>query len=402
MTVEGDQTPDLQRLDLQHPGTRAITAGRRSSGRSLAPALWASSTWESADLADAQRRAKGVRSAEFYGRYANPTVRSFEEAVSALEGAEESLAFASGMGAVATVVLALCSAGDHIVAQRQLYAATLAFLQGPCRRFGIDLTLVDGAEPGAFAAAVRPGKTMLVLAETPSNPRLEIVDLDALGAIRGPFTVVDSTFATPLGQQPLAHGVQLSLHSATKGIAGHNDATLGVISGERDLVNEIWAYSVLHGATPSPFDALNGLRGIRTLAVRTAHQAASAMRIAQTLSTHPAVAAVHYPGLADHPQHDLAARQMDNFGTVLAFELAGGRAAAEAALSNLAIVRVATSLGGPETLVCHPASTTHASLTAPEAQAMGVTDGLLRLSVGLEDCEDVLADITGALRTGDR
>ncbi len=379
------------------PATTAVTAGRNSSGSSLAPALWASSTWESAGLDDANRRALGLRSAEFYARYANPTVRSFEEAVAALEGAEAALAFASGMGAVATVVLALCSAGDHIVAQRQLYAGTLAFLQGPCARFGIDTTFVDGTEPGAFAAAVRPGTTMLVLAETPSNPRLELIDLDELGGLRGPFTMVDSTFAPPVLQQPLAHGVHLSLHSATKGIAGHNDATLGVVAGERDLVDSIWAYSVLHGATASPFDALNGLRGIRTLAVRTNQQAASACQMAEALSHHRAVAAVHYPGLPSHPQHRLATRQMRNGGTLVALELAGGRDAARVMFERLRLVRVATSLGGPETLVCHPATTTHASLTPAEAERTGVTDGLLRISIGLEDGCDLVADVLQAL-----
>lgn len=387
-----EPSPPLQ------PATRAITAGREHSGRSLAPALWASSTWQSADMTDARRRATGVRSGEFYGRYANPTVTSFEDAVAQLEGAESALAFASGMGAISTVVLALCGAGDHIVAQRQLYSATLAFLQGPCARFGIDVTFVDGTEPGAFAAAVRPGRTVLVVAETPSNPLLEIVDLAALGALRGPIVMVDSTFATPLGQRPLEHGVHLSLHSATKGIAGHNDATLGVVSGERDLIDAIWGYSVLHGATPSPFDALNALRGIRTLAVRTRHQAESALRIARALQQHPAVVAVHHPGLDSHPQHALAARQMEHFGTVLAIELSGGRAAAEHLLAHLRLARVATSLGGPETLVCHPRSTTHASLTDAEAVEQGVSEGLLRISVGLEDPGDVLADLTAALR----
>ena len=381
----------------RRPSTTVITAGRGHSRTSLAPALWASSTWESNDLDDANRRATTARAHEFYGRYANPTVRSFEEAIAELEGAESALAFASGMGAISTVVLALCGAGSHIVAQQQLYAGTLAFLQGPCRRFGIEVTLVDGTVPGAFAAAVQPGRTMLVFAETPSNPRLELVDLDELGALRGPFTVVDSTFATPLGQQPLAHGVHLSLHSATKGIAGHNDATLGVVSGERELLDEIWAYSVLHGATPSPFDALNALRGLRTLAVRTNQQAATALALAEALSEHPAVTSVHYPGLTSHPQFDLAKRQMRNGGTVLALDLAGGRDAAASFLSSVRLARVATSLGGPETLVCHPATTTHASLTKQEAEATGVTPGLLRMSVGLEDCYDLLADISAAL-----
>jgi cystathionine beta-lyase/cystathionine gamma-synthase len=383
--------------DSHQPATRAITAGRAHSGKSLAPALWASTAWESDGLADAYRRATTNRPGEFYSRYSNPTVRSFEDAIAALEGAEDALAFASGMGAIATVVFALCSTGDHIVAQRQLYAGTLAFLQGPCARMGIETTLVDGTEAGAFAAAVRPGKTMLALAETPSNPRLELVDLDELGALRGPITVVDSTFATPLGQQPLAHGVHLSLHSATKGIAGLNDATLGVVAGERELVDAVWAYSVLHGATPSPFDALNAIRGIRTLAVRTTHQAASALRLAEVLAEEPAVAAVHYPGLVTHPQFDLAKRQMRHGGSVMAIELAGGRDAAEHFLASLRLARVATSLGGPETLVCHPETTTHASLTPAEAAATGVTAGLLRISVGLEDTADLVSDLTNAL-----
>jgi len=379
------------------PATLAITSGRGHSGRSLAPALWASSVWQSTDMHDARRRATGIRSGEFYGRYANPTVASFEEAVAALEGAEAALAFASGMGALSTIVLALCGQGSHIVAQRQLYSATLAFLQGPCARFGIDVTFVDGTEPGAFAAALQPGRTMLAIAETPSNPLLELVDLEEFGGLRGPITLVDSTFATPLGQQPLAHGVHLSLHSATKGIAGHNDATLGVVSGERDLLNEIWGYHVLHGAVPSPFDALNALRGIRTLGVRTTHQAASALHLAQQLQGHPAVAAVHYPGLLDHPQHALATRQMRHYGTVLAVDLAGGKAAAEHLLASVGLVRVATSLGGPETLVCHPRTTTHASLTDEEAAQQGVSGGLLRISVGLEDPADLLADLLRAL-----
>lgn len=380
------------------PETLAITAGRGASGASLAPALWASSTWESDSLDDAHRRATAMRHDGFYSRYSNPTVRSFEEAIAELEGAEASLAFASGMGAVASTVLALCSTGSHIVAQRQLYAGTLAFLQGPCRRLGIDVTFVEVATPGAFAAAVQPGRTMLVLAETPSNPLLELADLDELGSITGPFTVVDSTFATPLGQQPLAHGVDISLHSATKGIAGHNDATLGVISGDDDLLGEIWAYSVLHGATPSPFDALNALRGLRTLGVRTRHQNDTARSLAITLADHPEVRAVHYPGLSEHPQHALASEQLRQYGTVLSFEVAD-RATASALLSRLRIARIATSLGGPETIVCHPATSTHASLTDDEKLATGVSDGLLRVSIGLEDGADVVADFEQALET---
>ena len=380
------------------PETLAITAGRAASGSSLAPALWASSTWESESLDDAHRRATSLRHDGFYSRYSNPTVRSFEQAMSELEGAEESLAFASGMGAIASTVFALCSSGSHIVAQRQLYAGTLAFLQGPCRRMGIDVTYVDVATPGAFTEAVEPGRTMLVLAETPSNPLLELADLDELGSIKGPFTVVDSTFATPLGQQPLAHGVDISLHSATKGIAGHNDATLGVISGDADLLGEIWAYSVLHGATPSPFDALNALRGLRTIGVRTRQQNETARSLAITLADHPEVVAVHYPGLSEHPQHTLATKQLRQYGTVLSFEVAD-RDTAAALLGRLRVARVATSLGGPETIVCHPSTSTHASLTPDEKLAAGVSDGLLRVSIGLEDTGDIVADFEQALET---
>ena len=379
--------------------TRAVTAGRRYQGSSLNVPLWSTSTWQTDGLDDTRKRATGMRPSDFYSRYANPTVRAFEDAVAELEGAEDALAFGSGMGAVASTVLALCSAGDHIVIQRQIYAGTIAFVQGPCARLGIEHTVVDGTVPGAFTAAVRPGRTMLVIAESPSNPRLDLVDLDDLGAVSGPFTVIDSTFATPIGQQPLRHGVDLVLHSATKGICGHNDATLGVIAGERELLDAIWAYSVLHGASASPHDALNGLRGIRTLAVRQRHQAAVAQRVAEALSGHPGVAAVHYPGLADHPQHDLAVRQLSCLPTVLAVDLAGGLDAARAMLEALRLARSATSLGGPETLVCHSASSTHVSLTPEDQAAIGITPGLIRISIGLEDGDDIVADLERAIPT---
>ncbi|NDD86970.1 MAG: aminotransferase class I/II-fold pyridoxal phosphate-dependent enzyme, partial [Actinobacteria bacterium] len=313
------------------------------------------------------------------------------------EGAEEALAFGSGMGAVTSVILALCSKGDHIVAQRQLYGGTVAFLNGPCARFGIDVTFVDGSKPGAFAAAVIPGRTMLVIAESPSNPQMGLVDFDELAQIKGPYTLVDSTLATPLGQRPLDFGVSLVMHSATKGIAGHNDAMLGVVAGEKELIDAIWGYSVMHGATASPFDANNGLRGIRTLGVRLAQQCASAQAIAESLSSNSKISAVNYPGLSSHPQHALAKRQMRRFGSVLSFEIAAGFEGAKSFLSKLSLIRPAVSLGGPETLACHPASSTHVSISQADQQTAGITPGLIRLSVGLEDTRDLLADITSAL-----
>ena len=378
------------------PDTHAITSGRDDS-RSLSPAIWPNSVWESDSLADATRRATGLRSETFYSRFANPTVTQFENAVADLEGAESALAFGSGMGAIASVILAFCGSGSHIVAQNNLYGATLSFLNGPCARFGIETTFVDPAILGSFAAAVVPGKTMLVIAETPSNPRLAITNLSELGAIRGPFTVVDSTLATPMGQRPLDFGVDIVLHSATKGISGHNDALLGVIAGEKDLVDAVWGYAVMHGAAASPYDAANGLRGIRTLGVRTERQNKSALILARSLEDAPSVISVSHPFLESHPQHALAREQMRLGGTVIAVELSGGFDKCQSFVSQLQLVRIATSFGGPETLVCHPATSTHVGLSPEALETMGVTEGLLRFSIGLEDADDLVDDIHRSL-----
>ena len=380
----------------EKPDTRAITAGR-GSDRSLAPTLWPSTVWDSVDLDDATRRAGGRRSGEFYARFANPTVTQFERAVAHLEGAQGALAFGSGMGAISTLILALCGPGSHIVAQNNIYGATTAFLQGPCARFGIETTFVDPTVPGAFAAAVIPGRTMLVIAETPSNPRLALANLEEIGAIKGPFTVVDSTLATPTGQRPLDFGIDVVAHSATKGIGGHNDALLGVLAAENDLLDEIWSYSVMHGACASPHDALNGIRGIRTLAVRTERQSRTALTLARALESHPAVSAAVHPFLESHPQHDIARAQMRHGGSILALDLVGGLDACRAMVSGLRLAHIATSFGGPETLVCHPATSTHLGLPVESLERAGVTPGLLRFSIGLEDADDLLADITSAL-----
>ena len=378
------------------PATTAITAGRDDSG-ALAPSLTSSTTWSSSGLEESHQQAKAIHETKNYSRYANPTVEAFEHAIAELENTQAALAFASGMGAVSSVVLALCSTGDHIVAQRNCYAGTLAFLNGPCARLGIDVTFVDGRNAQEFADAVRPGKTMLVIAETPSNPRLDLVDLAVLGAIKGPITVVDSTIATPLGQRPHDHGVSLVLHSATKGIAGHNDATIGVIAGDADLIGDIWSYSVLHGATASPFDAMNALRGVRTLDARLARQCESAQILAEWLSEQKNVTAVHYPGLKSHPQHDLAKKQMNYLGSVLSFEIAGGKAAATKLLGALKLIRPAVTFGGPESLISHSTSSTHNSVDPDTKAKIGVTDSLLRLSVGLEACVDIQRDLAEAL-----
>jgi cystathionine beta-lyase/cystathionine gamma-synthase len=383
--------------DQLHLETRAIRGGRADNDTALAPILWATTTFVTPTVDDGRRMATVAGAPRFYTRYGNPTICAFEQAIADLEGAESARAFASGMGAVSAVVLGLCSAGDHIVAQRQLYAGTQMLLQSACPRFGIDVTFVDGTEPGAFAAAVRPGKTVLVLAETPANPQLDIIDLAALGEIKGPMTVVDSTFATPLAQRPLEHGVDLVVHSATKAIGGHNDASLGVVAGSEELLQWLWGFAVLQGANASPFDAMNGLRGLRTLGVRFERQCATAHRLAEVLEDHPQVARVRYPGLASHPHHELAARQMDHFGGLVSFDLAGGLDAGRVFVETTELCQLATSLGGPETLVTHPASTTHVNLTPDELASAGIGPGTVRLSAGLEHVDDLVADVRAAL-----
>ncbi|MCU1497386.1 MAG: Cys/Met metabolism PLP-dependent enzyme [Acidimicrobiales bacterium] len=394
MPTEPTPRPDGPPLD---PQTRAIRAGRRGDGTSLAPVLWPTSTFVTPTVDEARRMATTVGADRFYTRYGNPTVGGFEDAIADLEGAEAARAFASGMGAVSAVILGLCSTGDHIVAQRQLYAATQLLLQAVCPRFGIDVTFVDGTEPGAFAAAVRPGKTVLVFAETPANPKLDIVDLDELGAIAGPVTVVDGTFATPMLQQPLRHGVDLVLHSATKGIAGHNDATLGVVAGSRELIDWLWGFAVLQGASASPSDALNAIRGIRTLPIRIRQQSESALALATFLEGRADVEDVRYPGLPSHPQFDLAKRQMAAGGGLVTFDVAGGLEGGRRFVEAVRIAQLATSLGGPETLVTHPGSTTHVNLLPEELAANGIGPGTIRVSAGLEHIDDLLADFSQAL-----
>ena len=387
----GDDAPALQ------PQTTAIRAGRGASATSLAPVLWPTTTFVAPTVEDAHRMATTTRAERFYSRYGNPTINAFESAIAELEHAEAGRAFGSGMGAVSTAVFAICSSGDHIVTQKQLYAGTQMLFTNVCPRFGIDVTFVDGRDPDEWDAAIRPGKTMLCFAETPANPRLDLVDLDRFGAIAGPVTVVDSTFATPLGQRPLDHGVDLVLHSATKAIGGHNDATLGVVAGTAELIDWIWGFAVLHGAVASPYDALNATRGLRTLAVRLRQQTETAARLAEVLEGDRRVSAVAYPGLESFPQFELAQRQLHTPGGLITFDLAGGLEAGRCFVEATRVAQFATSLGGPESLVTHPASTTHVGLLPDELADAGIEQGTIRMSVGLEHPDDVVDDIRAAL-----
>jgi len=377
--------------------TRAIRAGRSANGSALAPVIWASSTFVTESVEEGRRMATSVGAARFYSRYGNPTVNAFEEAIAELEGAEAARAFSSGQGAVTAVVMGLCSSGDHIVTQKQLYAGTQMLFQAVCPRFGIDVTFVDGTDPEAWEAAVKPGRTMLLFAETPANPRLDLVDLERLGAIGGPMKAVDSTFATPLAQNPLEYGVDLVVHSATKAIGGHNDVSLGVVAGSRELLDWIWGFAVLQGANAGPHEAAGGLRGLRTLSVRLRQQTSTALALARILEDHPAVGEVRHLGLESHPQFDLAKRQLRSSGGLITFDLTGGLEAGCRFVEATRICQLATSLGGPETLVTHPASTTHVNLLPDELEQAGIGPGTIRMSVGLEDTADVVADVLQAL-----
>lgn len=377
--------------------TKAVRAGRAFNESSLAPVLWPSTTYFNRSVDENFEIARATHPGKFYSRNGSPTVLEFEDAVAALEGADAALAFGSGMGALATVLLTFCSTGDHVVAQSRTFSVTNQMFTMLCPRLGIDVTFVDATDADAVHAAVRPGKTQLVIVESPANPGLDVVDLEAIGSIVGPFTVCDSTFAPPPVQQTLSFGIDIVVHAATKGMAGHNDAMLGVIAAERDLVAAVWGHHLVHGAVCSPFDAWNALRGIRTLHARVRQQSESAHALAEFLEAHPAVARVRYPGLDSHPQRDVAKRQMTSGGTVLTFDVAGGLEPGRRFVEGVELAQVAPSLGGPETLVVHPPTMTAATLTPDERADMGIGEGMIRVSVGLEHVDDIIDDFRQSL-----
>jgi methionine-gamma-lyase len=332
----------------------------------------------------------------FYTRYGNPTVRAFESAIAELEGAEAALATASGMAAVSAAVLGLAGAGDHIVAQKALYGGTTGLLTRLAPALGIEVDFVDQSDPLHFRAALREN-TRLLLLETPSNPLLRITDVVAIATIaraHGVVTFVDSTLGSPANQRLIGLGADLVMHSATKYLAGHGDVLAGVLAGSSKLIDRIWRTAVILGASLDPHASFLAHRGLKTLGLRMALHNASALEIARWLTLQPGVASVHYPGLTSHPQHELACRQMPGgHGGVLSFELAGGAHAAESFIAALRHIRRSASFGSPATLAVHPAAMWAGMIDDRSLDRAGVPPSLVRLGIGLEPVDAIIADL---------
>ncbi|MFF3664532.1 trans-sulfuration enzyme family protein [Microtetraspora malaysiensis] len=335
-----------------------------------------------------------------YGRLSNPTVRALEEAVAGLEGGQAAVATGSGMGAINSVLLALLSPGDHVIAQRPLYGGTAHMLADLTARFGVEVTYVHEADPAAVRAAARP-ETKLLYLETIANPMTQVADLPGMASAAreaGVLTVVDNTFASPILCRPIEHGADVVVHSTTKYLSGHTDVLGGVaVFASAELHRKVWSYAIELGATADPFAAWLTLRGIQTLPLRMERHCANTRLLATRLAEHPAVAAVHWPGLPSHPSYDVAAKLLPDFGGVFSFDLHGGRAAGEAFMSSVRLALLAPSLGGVETLILHPATTSHRSLDAAGLAAAGIGEGTVRVSVGIEHPEDLWADFAQAL-----
>lgn len=338
---------------------------------------------------------------QFYGRYASPNTKQVEATVACLEEAEAALVTASGMAAISLVLLTFLKAGDHVVAQKTLYPTTYKLLAHKLPELGIETTFVEQMDNDAFAAAIRPN-TKLIYVETPANPTLSLTDLAAIaqiGQAHGLLTVVDNTFASPFNQRPLMLGFDVVLHSATKYLGGHSDVVAGVVASTQENISRMWSNHMLFGALLHPMEAWLLERGLKTFGVRMQGHNANALAVAQYLETNTAVDEVYYPGLPSHRQHELAKQQMvGGFGGMVCFDLRGGRQAGYDFLQKLQLIPLAVSLGGVHSLITHPASAISAVQSDEEIAASGVQPGLVRFSVGLEDAQDIIADLAQALQ----
>jgi len=389
----------------RRPTTRAIHGpAARPPGPLVAPIV-ASTAWALENAEQGARYARAKAPAAFYSRWGNPTVRDLEETLADLESGTHALATGSGMGAIASAILSCVGAGDHVVAGASLYAATTEIFTRLLPRFRVRTTFVDPREDGAWDEAVT-SRTKLVYIETPANPTMTITDIrQAVRAARSVRATVlaDNTFATPVNQRPLEFGADGVLHSATKYLGGHSDVIAGaVVASRRGLFDRIWFTYKMLGPTLGPFEAFLVRRGVKTLHLRVRQHNRSAQALAEFLEDHRSVREVRYPGLKSFPQHALARRQMSGFGGMLSFDLKGGRRAGKRFVEGVRVARLAVSLGGLETLVQHPASMTHGPLTEAERRTSGIADGLVRVSVGLEDIDDLVEDFDAALRRAGR
>lgn len=382
--------------------TRAVHAGtRRSQYGEMAEAVFLTQgfKYDSAEQAEARFIESGPD--EFiYARYGNPTVAMFEERIAALEGTEDAFATASGMAAVNGALTSMLKAGDHVVSSRALFGSCLYILEEILPRFDVEVSFVDGTDLAAWRAAIRDD-TAAVFLETVANPTLEVIDLAAVAKLahaKGAKVVVDNVFATPVFSDAVAQGADVVVYSATKHIDGQGRVLGGVICGSRDFIRKTVEPYLKHtGGSLSPFNAWVLLKGLETIHLRCTTQAASALAIAQALEGHPAVNAVLYPHLPSHRQYEVAKRQMSAGGTVIALDLKGGQAEAFSFLNALDIVSISNNLGDSKSLVTHPKTTTHQRLSDEQRAKLGISDGMVRLSVGLEDPDDLLRDIKAAL-----
>ena len=385
-----------------HPATLAVWAGEEEyllQGATQVPVVH-SVSFGYHDLDHWREVALGHVRGHIYSRNTNPTVEIFEEKVRQLEGAEAATSFATGMAAISNTLFALLGPGDRVVSIKDTYGGTSRIFIEHLPKFAVDVTLCETADIEAIEAAIDQGCRMLYL-ESPTNPTCKVVDIRRLAAraeSAGAIVVVDNTFATPINQRPLELGADLVVHSATKFLGGHADALGGVVCGRRELVRRIFHFREVNGATLHPEAAYLLLRGMKTLDLRVSRQNDSALTIARYLETHPLVARVHYPGLPGHPGHDIAGRQMCGFGGMLSFELTGGLDAVRSFLPRLRYAHRAANLGAVETVVAPPATSSHVELTAEERAALGIPEGLVRYSVGIEDQGDLIADLEQALR----
>lgn len=378
--------------------TRAVRAGQRrtNEGENAEP-IFASSSYVFQSAAEAAARFAGTLPGNIYSRFTNPTVRVFEERLAVLEGGAKCVATASGMAAILATCMALLQRGDHIVASRNIFGSTVLLFNNYLGKFGIETDYVSLVDYAAWEKAIRPNTKLLFL-ETPSNPLTEIADIARLSKIahaKGCLVVVDNVFCTPALQQPLRHGADIVVHSATKYIDGQGRCVGGAVIGDAELVGEK-VFSVLRTCGPSlsPFNAWVFLKGLETLSLRIKAHSANALQLAQWLEKQPRVRRVYYPGLASHPQHELARKQQSGFGGIVAFEVDGGQDAAWRLIDSTRLLSITANLGDARSTITHPATTTHGKLTPEQRQEAGIADGLVRISVGLEDVQDIIRDLS--------